>query len=526
MKSIHIFLLTVILIIGIPQISDAQIEPYSKVLMNTGTNGIQALATCQNYEFETIIVGEIHNDQAFIAKINNEGNPVWAKSLQQVNDDHTFRLSNIINTKDSCQLILGKVNNENNDNQDALLAKINKNGDLLWTKTNSLGKLINLSETADSGFILIGSNEFSSTAYTQLSVVKVTKNGSLEWSRTIRFGTSISQGLSIIQKENGNYLFCGKYRNENETKTTALMGEISNTGELNWAYGYQDPEISFHHVAEDILIINDEYHILMNNGMNSIILKTDTLGNFLNAVKFPNITFDDMGYGIKRKLYINNQNELIFIHTSEFPFGGFVKKNLNNETYLNGNVFLPIIDIQVKEQGELLAIGNGPILLVKDELLNPFFTVGLVQMNFEGNGSDCILEAYEDDTQEIFLQQIETDYIIEGGGISTNLNIEMESIEIDQRDGCIDVIGSVENLQEKIISVFPNPSQGYINFDIEENFDGYISIINPLGQIIHQEKINQQQLKIDLNRFGNGVYLYRIESDKALISSGCFILNN
>lgn len=504
--------------------SMAQISPYSKVLWAAGDIGTQAYSSCQSFDSKTIIIGEylgIH--KSFVMKIDDFGDPIWAKTIAQVDDNHEPRLINIISTLDSCQFILGSVLNQNNSNQDAFFAKIDRNGELLWTKTNSLGGLVNVSETADSGFILTGEHDFSSSAYKQLSVVKITKNGSLEWSRIIRFGTALSKGLSAIQNGNGNYMITGHYKNENETRTTALLVELSNSGEVNWCYGYNNPTVGYHYEIEDIFIHNNEYYTLMNNDMNSILMKTDTLGNVVSAKEISGSGYYDIGYGIKRKLHINNQNELLFIHTSEL--GGFIKTDLNAEAITKGNVFLPIIDIQFKEQNKLLAVGNGPIMGVKSVKYAPYETIGLIQMDDEGNGIDCTEGSYEGYSEDFELQQLNTEYIVEGGGISTNIDIEIGFIDMEQRDGCVDFVGGLENLPENMVSVYPNPSQGIINIDLKELIDANLYIINPLGQIIYQEILNQQQIKIDLNRFGNGVYLYEIESDKALISSGRFILN-
>ena len=519
MKYLYSFLLSFIVLLG-----NAQINPYSKVLWGENDFGTQAYSSCQDFDNKTIIIGEFAGiNKSFIMKIDDEGNPIWTRTIIQENNNFNPKLINITNTIDSCQFVLGSVYNQSNNNQDAFFAKIDRNGNFLWTKTNSLGGLVNVSETADSGFILTGEHDFSSSVYQQLSVVKVTKNGSLEWSRIIRFGTALSKGLTVIQNDNGNYMVTGHYKNENETKTTALLIELSNTGEVNWSYGFNNPTIGYHYEIEDILIHNNEYYLLMHNQVNTILIKTDTLGNVLYAKEIISTYYNDMFYGINRKLHKNDQDELLFIHTD--LDGGFIKTDLNCENIINGTVFLPIIDIQVKEQNKLLAIGNGPINGVKSTQPFPYETVGLIQMDSLGYGTECAYGSYQGYSEDFELQQLETVYLVEGGGISTNILFETGNIEMSQRNGCVDFIGGIDNSLENSVSIYPNPSQGWINFEMEVEIDGIISIINPLGQTIHQETIKQIQTKIDLNRFENGVYLYRIESDKVLISSGRFILN-
>tara|TARA_Y100001954_G_scaffold100283_1_gene109252 strand:+ start:780 stop:2738 length:1959 start_codon:yes stop_codon:yes gene_type:complete len=70
------------------------------------------------------------------------------------------------------------------------------------------------------------------------------------------------------------------------------------------------------------------------------------------------------------------------------------------------------------------------------------------------------------------------------------------------------------NIEEDIlpsVSVYPNPSNGIINVNIEDNREYSIEITNILGDIIILKEINSNN-SIDLSQFGKGTYLVKVSS--------------
>ena len=70
------------------------------------------------------------------------------------------------------------------------------------------------------------------------------------------------------------------------------------------------------------------------------------------------------------------------------------------------------------------------------------------------------------------------------------------------------------NIEEDIlpsVSVYPNPSNGIINVNIEDNREYSIEITNILGDIIILKEINSNN-SIDLSQFGKGTYLVKVSN--------------
>ena len=63
------------------------------------------------------------------------------------------------------------------------------------------------------------------------------------------------------------------------------------------------------------------------------------------------------------------------------------------------------------------------------------------------------------------------------------------------------------------VSVYPNPSNGLININIEDNKDYSIEVTTILGEIIILKEINSNSI-IDLGMFGTGTYLVKVSNSE------------
>ena len=56
--------------------------------------------------------------------------------------------------------------------------------------------------------------------------------------------------------------------------------------------------------------------------------------------------------------------------------------------------------------------------------------------------------------------------------------------------------------------------------------NGTLKIYNALGiEILKVERINNQEIVIERNNLSNGIYFYKIEENKAVLSRGSFMVN-
>ncbi len=75
-------------------------------------------------------------------------------------------------------------------------------------------------------------------------------------------------------------------------------------------------------------------------------------------------------------------------------------------------------------------------------------------------------------------------------------------------------VGINEISENPEINVYPNPSTGIFNVDLHNV--NTIKVLNTLGALVYQEKVNVDETKttLDLSSFGNGIYFIAVTNDK------------
>ena len=88
--------------------------------------------------------------------------------------------------------------------------------------------------------------------------------------------------------------------------------------------------------------------------------------------------------------------------------------------------------------------------------------------------------------------------------------------ELKNSDGCMTTVGIIDMLHENLISVYPNPTSGIVNFKFAMNIKvNSIVIQNVLGEeIVRTEDIQNDIFSMDLSAFPKGVYFAIIDTDK------------
>ena len=147
------------------------------------------------------------------------------------NDGSDEEVTDITRLPGGEMLITGKTN-KNGSQDDALLIKIDGNGDVLWMKTygdnTSQEIFYKARRTTDGGIIVIGSS-FITTVNGYILICKMDANGNLQWTRKYRSSSvNYANGADIIQLANNDFAFVG------DDGKDLLYGNISVSGNLLW----------------------------------------------------------------------------------------------------------------------------------------------------------------------------------------------------------------------------------------------------------------------------------------------------
>ena len=113
-------------------------------------------------------------------------------------------------------MIAGKTNSFGNGGYDGLLVKVNKKGNVVWSKAfggSGDDDLVEVKRTSDNGYIACGNTRSYGNAMGDAWLIKVDASGNVEWSKKYGDGNADGQlGFDVVQLSDGGYAFCGIYR--------------------------------------------------------------------------------------------------------------------------------------------------------------------------------------------------------------------------------------------------------------------------------------------------------------------------
>jgi hypothetical protein len=160
-----------------------------------------------------IIAGETNSFGAggydvYIIKTDVSGVVEWSKTYGGPADEFGWAIRK---TTDSCYIITGKTNSFGAGGNDIYLIKIDRHGNLLWSKTlgspnDDFGLALQL--TTDGGYIIAGETAKIGSDSADVYIIKTNSNGDLLWSHT--YGGAGDDGCqSIEQTSDGGYFIAG-----------------------------------------------------------------------------------------------------------------------------------------------------------------------------------------------------------------------------------------------------------------------------------------------------------------------------
>jgi hypothetical protein len=151
-------------------------------------------------------------DVVHVVRLDQHGTLVWERFLDgQVGTDNG---SGVIEARDGGIVLTGTVTLGGTDT-DLFVAKIDKNGNLVWSKRvggSNHDRGIDLIETGDSGFVAVGNTaSFGTLSATPVSIyaVKVNKNGGLVWSNAYEFCAGGQNAMGITSTQTGGFAVVG-----------------------------------------------------------------------------------------------------------------------------------------------------------------------------------------------------------------------------------------------------------------------------------------------------------------------------
>ncbi len=238
---------------------------------------------CKSNDNKYVLCGhsqDVNNRDSFgdvqAMMINDDGDTLWNRIYEDIGEETAYA---IVSTNDGGFVMTGR--DENNNNKDLALIKIDANGNLLWF--NFFG-----GNTWDEGFYVIEDQQgnllacgMSQSNDSQVYVVKTNSSGILIWERTFGRSDRSEKGF-CIQQTSGGYVISGsQYIVENIDDDIYLL-KIDNEGNFVWEQTYGGSNSDYGNAVR--ILPDDKLVIAGTTKSNSVdgqiyLLKTDANGN-------------------------------------------------------------------------------------------------------------------------------------------------------------------------------------------------------------------------------------------------------
>ena len=519
MKKIYTLqvLITFLLIFGTTA-ANAQQQVFTKVFYDyNGSVTANAFLKTPDHHY---LIGGSKDCSPAILKMDSLGNILWCKKF----GTNIGSFNAMVLTSDSCCIIGG------NCNLAALfITKITLTGDTLWSKIIDYGgyegtTIVSVQETLDHGIILSGNIQQNSVPYAKIAVAKLDSLGNLGWTKTFIGSENVTFVATIKQTPDSGFILFGTKRYLNPYWVRSeFLAKLSSDGNIVWV---KSPSFTptYASAALDLIILDDGFLLLMNSIAGMRLMKTDFAGNFIWG-KQTSMGFSDMTWYPNPKLHQSADNGYYFTG----DFGELMKTDSLGNFSWSQALFLYTNDVVESDDGGYMVVGNGPLFAVKNtDISNP--QIGIIKMDSLGNSSDCLSSGNSSENTNLIAEMLDTSITSANGEetISTIYPVITDApLSID--NGCVDVVGSVEENQSERceISAFPNPSTGLFQIRLnhpETSNLANIEIYNVLGKKVFESK-NQAvfQAPIDLRSQPDGIYYIKCVCETTTFSGRVII---
>ncbi len=406
----------------------------------------------------------------YLVKTDNLGIQQWYKTYGGLNWEFGISAQQ---TSDGGYILCGGYSGLSNDS--LALIKTDPSGIVVWNKRFSgsidreVGQFVR--ETTDGGFIAVG---FTGSGFaTDIYFLKTDNNGNELWSKVYN-STGREYGVGVRQTSDGGYAIIGETNSKGNGGKDLYLLKTNSTGDTIWSktFGTSSDEI-----GRSLYITSDGGYILLgyqdSTGGNLFLVKTDALGNE-QWHKYYGGTGWDMGHSVQQ--------------TSD---GGYVLAGRKEDLGLNTN--------------DMYCIKTDNVGIVQWEYTYPkgfISDANSVEQTFDGG---------------YILLGSTTDTI---GGI---FDSDMYLVKI----GSNGVLSILENSTQINITTYPNPFNEYttIEFENPNNNEFKLRIFNLQGQLVQTiDAFRNNQVRIDGNNLGNGIYFYQLLSENKTVGCGKLIL--
>lgn len=267
-----------------------------------------------------IVAGETHSfvvsgGTAWVMKLDKDGEVVWQKTYGGTHSDVARSVQEcMIGTDSDGYIVAGETTSFGDGSQgDAWVFKLDNDGNVVWQKTyggSNSDSANSIQQTFDGGYIVAGETYSFGAAGGDAWVFKLDADGNVEWQNS--YGSSNSDvAYSIQQTSGGGYIVAGLSSDDSdsdEVTGNAFVLKLSEDGTVEWQKSYGggnydeaksiqqtfsaagDPDGYI--VAGETYSIRKEGSAWITNEGDALVFKLDNDGNILWTKSYGGAKYD------------------------------------------------------------------------------------------------------------------------------------------------------------------------------------------------------------------------------------------
>lgn len=269
--------------------------------IETTDGGFLAVGSVQSY-------GTFVHD-FYAVRFNSQGDTLWTRVIDGVGDNRNDEALAVVETPDGGFAIAGYSYVIGGFHQNAYVVKLDSSGNIMWTRIVGGGqgdKAEDIIVTADSGLVVVGGSLSYSVANTDMYVFKLNKDGDLLWTRTVG-GSRSDYAYAVAETADGHLIVGGATNSYGEgavgflEATDAYVVMLDAFGDTVWTRTIGGDNYEQIH---DIIVTSDN-HILAagysqtygQGFMDAYVIKMNLQGDLIWAKTYGNSNAN-MGFAL------------------------------------------------------------------------------------------------------------------------------------------------------------------------------------------------------------------------------------
>ena len=208
---------------------------FYKYFSGTGYDTGQGISQLEDSSYiVTGLSGSFGEDsEAFLLKLTKQGQYQWSNHYGGNEADWGRR---VLYNQDLGYYIVGNSNSFSSGDYDALVVKTDLQGNQLWSKTYGTGDWEQINDAvfaSDSGIVMVGMTQVLIGGGSDIYMARLNQNGDTLWTKTIG-GVGQDVANTIINVEDSMFIVGGEYFNQDSLLSKGFLMKINQNGQVVW----------------------------------------------------------------------------------------------------------------------------------------------------------------------------------------------------------------------------------------------------------------------------------------------------